>query len=162
MGSNGMTKKQDKKLAAARGIADPGARILTYGTGSGHARMSKGLIGLVVGFVAAFAVVLVTIHLVLFPGVILIVVAIGLIRPKRGVALTPDSVLVFHESLWGGKPNRLILSAPISSFQTAGALSTGSTRVTLDFGTERIAMKSNEYERLLRAVVPPVVEFPPA
>jgi hypothetical protein len=117
MDSDGMNKGQRKKLAAARRVAESGSEILAYGTGSGHARLSKGLVGLVVGFAVLLLVVLVLVHVVLIPGVVLVVVAIGLIRPKRGVALTPDAVLVFHESIWNGKPNRLILRSPASSSQ---------------------------------------------
>jgi hypothetical protein len=161
MGTNGMNKRQEKKLAAARGLAEPGAEILTYGTGNAHARLSKGLVGLVVGFVALFVIVLVAVHVVLIPGVVLIFVAIGLIRPKRGVALTADSVLVFHQSMWSGRPNRLILTAPISSFPIAVAPGTGRSGVSLHLGSERITVKTHEYERLLRAAVPPAVELPP-
>jgi hypothetical protein len=162
MGSSGMSKKQHQKLDAARRVAEPGVEILAYGTGTGHARMSKGLIGLVVGFVVLFVIVLVAVHVVLIPGVVLIVVAIGLIRPRRGVALTPDSVLVFHESMWSGKPNRLILSTPAASFSGSTAPGPGHSRVALLLGTERVSLKTNEYERLLRAGVPPAVEIPPS
>lgn len=154
-----MSKRQHQKLDAARRIAEPGSEILAYGAGSGHARMSKGLVGLVVGFAVLFLVVLVTVHVALFPGVVLIVVAIGLIRPKRGVALTPDAVLVFHESMWNGKPNRLILSTPAASFSASNAPSTGDSRVSLLLGTQRVSFRKNEYERLLRAVVPLASSF---
>jgi hypothetical protein len=161
MGPDGISKRQHKKLDAARRIAEPGSEILAYGTGSGHARMSKGLVGLVVGFAALFLVVLVAVHVVLIPGVVLVVVVIGLVRPKRGVAVTPNAVLVFHESMWNGKPNRLILSTPAPSFSASNAPSTGNSRVSLLLGTERVSFKKNEYERLLRGVVPPAVELPP-
>ena len=161
VGSDGMSKRQCKKIDAARRVTEPGSDILAYGTGSGHARLSKGLIGLVVGFAVLFLVVLVLVHVVLIPGAVLVVVALGLIRPKRGVALTPDAVLVFHESVWNGKPNRLILSSPASSFSASNPLSSGGSRVSLLLGTERVTLKTNEYERLLRAVAPPAVELPP-
>ena len=160
MGSDGMSKRQHKKLDAARRIVDRGSEILAYGTGSGHARISKGLIGLVVGFAVLFVVVLIAVHVVLIPGVVLVVVTTGLIRPKRGVALTRDAVLVFQESMWNGKPNRLILSFPAASFSASNALSPRVSRVSFLLGTERITLKTNEYERLLRAVVPPAVELP--
>jgi hypothetical protein len=158
--TNGMSKRQYKKLDAARGIAGPGTEILAYGTGSGHARMSKGLIGLIVGFGLLFAVVLVAVHVVLIPGVVLVVVAIGLIRPKRGVALTPDSVLLFHESIWSGRPNRLILSDPAGALSAAGSPSTGTSRVSLLLGDERITLKRAEFEPLLRAAALSTHELP--
>ena len=159
MGPHGTSKRQHKKLDAARRVAEPGSEILAYGTGSGHARMSKGLVGLVVGFAVLFVVLLVAVHVVLIPGVVLVVLAIALIRPKRGVALTPDAVLVFHESMWNGKPNRLILSTPADSFSASNTPSTGGSRVSVLLGTERVTLKTNEYERLLRgAVAPPAVE----
>ena len=161
MGSDGVSKRQHKNFDAARRVSDPGLEILAYATGSGHTRMSRGLIGLVAGFAVLFVVVLVAVHVVLIPGVVLVVVAIGLMRPKRGVALTPDAVLVFHESMWNGKPNRLILSAPAASFSASNAPSTGASRVSLLLGSERVTLKTNEYGRLLRAVVPPAVELPP-
>lgn len=158
MGSDGLSKRQHKKLEAVRRVAEPGTEILAYGTGSGHARLSKGL---VVGFVLLFVVVLVLVHVALIPGVIFVVVAVGLIRPKRGLALTPDAVLVFHESMWNGKPNRLLLTSPASSFSASNAPNASGSRVSLVLGAERITLKANEYERLLRAVVPPAVELPP-
>ena len=161
MGSDGMSKRQRRKLDAARHVAEPGSEILAYGTGNGHARMSKGLVGLVVGFAVIFVVVLVALHTVVIPGVVLVVVAIGLLRPKRGVAVTPDAVLVFHESVWNGKPNGVILRGPADSLSASGASSAGASRVTLHLGTERITMKANEFERLLRASRPPIVEAPP-
>jgi 4-amino-4-deoxy-L-arabinose transferase-like glycosyltransferase len=161
VGTDGMSKRQRKKLDAARRVNESGSEILAYGTGSGHARLSKGLIGLVVGFAVLFLVVLVLVHVVLIPGVVFVVVVIGLIRPKRGVALTPDAVLVFHESVWNGKPNRLILSSPASSFSASNPPISGGSRVSLLLGTERVTLKASEYERLLRAVAPPAVELPP-
>ena len=161
MGSDGMSKRQRKKLETARRVTEAGPEILAYGTGTGQARLSKGLIGLVGGFAALFLVLLVLVHVVLIPGVVLVVVAIGLVRPKRGVALTSDAVLVFHESVWNGKPNRLILSSPPSSFSASNPPNSGSSRVALLLGTERVTLKTNEYQRLLRAVAPPAVELPP-
>jgi hypothetical protein len=156
-----MTKKQRKRLDAARGVAGPCIEILAYGTGTGHARMSKGLIGLIVGFGLLFVVVLVAVHVVLIPGVVLVVVAIGLIRPKRGVALTPDAVLVFHENIWNGQPNRLILSSPADVLSASGTAGTRGSRVSLLLGNERITMKRNAYEPLLRAAAPlPIHERP--
>jgi len=161
MGPDAMSKKQHKKLAAARRIAAPGSEILAYGTGSGHARMSRGLVGLVTGFAVLFLIVLETVHVVLIPGVVLVVVAIGLVRPKRGVALTSDGVLVFHESMWNGRPNRLILDIPATSFSAPNPPSSADSRVSLLLGTERVTLKKDEYERLLRAVAPSAVELPP-
>ena len=161
MGADGINKRQAKKLDAARRVTESGSEILAYGTGSGHARLSKGLIGLVVGFALLFLVLLVLVHVVLLPGVVLVVLAIGLIRPKRGVALTPDAVLVFHESMWNGKPTRLLLSSPASSFSPSNPPNSGSSRVSLLLGAERVTLKTNEYQRLLRAVASPAVELPP-
>jgi hypothetical protein len=156
-----MTKRQCKKLDAARGLADPRSQIVAYGSGTGHARISTGLVGLVVGFVVVFVVVLVAVHVALIPGVVLVVVAIGLVRPKRGVARTPDAILVFHESVWNGTPNRLILSAPVASLSAAGAANNGASRVTVLLGTERITLKAADFDRLLGSTVLPTAELPP-
>jgi len=161
MNTDRMSKRQHKKLEAARRLAEPGSQIVAYGTGTGHARISTGLIGLLVGFAVLFVVVLVAVHVALIPGVVLVVVAIGLVRPKRGLALTPDAILVFHESMWNGTPNRLILSSPVSSLSAAAAAS-GASRVTVLLGTERVTLKAPEFDRLLRASVPPTAEVPPA
>jgi hypothetical protein len=160
MGSEGMSRRQYKKLEAAGQVAEPGTAILAYGSGTGHARMSKGFVGLVVGFAALFVVLLAAVHVVLIPGAVLVVVAIGLIRPKRGVAVTPDAVLVFHESIWNGRPTRLILSAPATSL-SASSGSNDASRASLLLGTERITLKRNVFALLLRAVEPSTVELPP-
>jgi hypothetical protein len=160
MGSDGTIKRQSKKLDAARDVAEPGTEILAYGTGSGHVRISKGLIGLFVGFVLLFVVVLAAVHVALIPGVVLVVVAVGLARPKRGVALTPDAVLLFHESIWSGKPNRLLLSSPVAALSASGGQSTGTSRVSLLLGSERISMKRGEFEPLLRAAALSTPELP--
>jgi hypothetical protein len=161
MSSDGTSKKQRKKLEAARRVAAPGTLILAYATGTGHARISKSLVGLVVGFAALFVVVLLAVHVALIPGFVLVVVAIGLVRPKRGVALTPDAVLVFHESMWNGTPKSLIVSAPVASLSASDTATTGGSRVSLLFGTERITLKKDEFERLLRATAPTSLETPP-
>jgi hypothetical protein len=161
MGTERMSRRQYKKLDAARRVTDGGEDVLAYATGKGHARISKGLICLVVGFAALFVVLLAAVHVVLIPGVVLVVVAIGLIKPKRGVAVTPDAVLVFHESIWNGKPNRLVLSAPAAELSAANLASTGAPRASLVLGAERITLKTEEFERLLRAVERPIVEHPP-
>jgi hypothetical protein len=160
MGTYEISKRQQKKLDAARGIAGPGTEIFAYGTGNGHARMSKALIGLIIGFGLLFAVVLVAVHVVLIPGVVLVVVAIGLIRPKRGVALTTDAVLLFHESIWSGRPNRLIVSSPAAALSAEGSPSAGSSRVSLLLGNERITLKRAEFESLLRAAPLSTPELP--
>jgi hypothetical protein len=161
MSSEGMSKRQHKKLDAARRVAGPDVQILAYAAGTGHARISKGFVGLVVGFVVLFVAVLVVIHVALIPGVVVVVVAIGLLRPKRGVALTTDAVLVFHESMWNGAPNGLIVISPVAALSGADAARTGGSRVSVPLGTERITLKRDEIERLLRAAAPSSVEPPP-
>jgi hypothetical protein len=161
MDSDGTNRRQRKNLDAARKLAGPRSDVLAYASGSGHARMSKGFIGLVTCFILLFAIVLVVIHAVVIPGAVIIVVAIGLLKPRRGLALTSDAVLVFHESIWSGRPNRLTSQFPISSLMAAKSAGARSSRVNILFGAEGVSLKEKEFERLLRAAVP-AVERPPA
>ena len=138
MGSDGMNKRQRKKLEArARRVTEAGPEILAYGTGTGQARLSKGLIGLLGGFAVLFLVLLVLVHVVLIPEWFSSWWQSASSGQKRGVALTSDAVLVFHESVWNGKPNRLILSSPPSSFSASNPPNSGRSRVTVLLGTEQ-------------------------
>jgi hypothetical protein len=150
MTTDGMNRRQRRRLDAARQLVGPDTTILAYGGGRGHARMSKGVVGLAAGFLVVFVAVLALLHAVLLPGGVLLIVGIGMIRPRRGVALTPDAVLLLHESEWNGKPNRLILRAAPVAFVPTGSGSAGS--VSFQLGTERVTLKRREYERLLSAV----------
>jgi hypothetical protein len=162
MGHDAMSRAVRKKLDAARRLADPGREILAYGSGVGQARMAKGAVGLAAGFAVVFLVVLVALHTVLIPGFLLVLMVIRLIRPKRGLALTNGAVLVFHESMWNGRPSHLIMSAPAPAFVPSDAAGTGGSRVFLHLGPERVTLKGKEYERLLRAVKRPGAELPAA
>jgi hypothetical protein len=157
-----MNRRQRRNLDAARKLAEPGSEILAYASGSGHARLSKGFIGVATCFILLFAIVLLVIHAVVIPGAVVIVVAIALLKPRRGVVLTGDAVLVFHKSIWSGRPNRLISQFPTSALMAAKSAGTRSSRVNLLFGTERVSLKEREFDRLLQAAVPPAVERPSA
>jgi hypothetical protein len=160
MGPDVMSRAVRNRFDAARRSAGPGKEILAYGSGIGHARMAKGAIGLAATFAVVFIFALVALHTVVIPGVLLVLVVIRLIRPKRGLALTPGAVLVFHESMWNGKPSRLILSAPVPAFVPDDATGTRGSRVFLHLGAERVTLKRKEYERLLGAVKSPGAELP--
>ena len=150
MDTSGLTGKQRKTFEAARRCVGPNVKVLVVGNGTGHARMTKGLIGLIAAFAALFGLTLALLHVVLIPGALLFVVGIGLVRPRRGVALTPDGVFVLHESLWTGKPNRILLTALPAHFTPVGAK--GDSKVCVQLGSEQVTFKRHEYDRLLRAV----------
>ena len=49
MTTDGMNRRQRRRLDAARQLVGPDTTILAYGGGRGHARMSKGVVGLAAG-----------------------------------------------------------------------------------------------------------------
>ena len=150
MNASGLTMNQNKTFRAALRCLGPGVDVLAFGNGTGHARMTKGLVGLLAAFAALFGLTLALLHVVLIPGALLLLVGIGLVRPRRGVALTADGVFVLHESLWTGRPNHLLLTASPADFTPVGAH--GDSKVRVQLGSELVTFKHQEYDRMLRAV----------
>ena len=104
MGPHRTSRRQRKNLEAAQGIAGPGAPVLALGGGTGHPRITKGVIGLAVGFVLLFAVVLAFLHFVLIPGVVIVLVAVQMIRPRRGSPLRRRRSSCFTGAYGAGGP----------------------------------------------------------
>ena len=150
MNASGPTRKQHKTFQAALKCVGPEVKVIAFGNGTGHPRMTKGFVGLIAAFAALFSLTLALMHVVLIPGALLLLVGIGLVRPRRGVALTEDGVIVLHESLWTGHPNRILLTASPGHFTPVGAH--GDSKVRVQLGSEQVTFKQHEYERMLRAV----------
>jgi hypothetical protein len=138
------------KYRAAKDVVGQGTNILVYGSGTGHPRMTKGFIVLAGVVVAVLALVLVLTHHLLLPGGLLILVAYRLLRPRRGVALTPTAVIVFHLSMWNGKPKRVLLTAPPAAFVPIDGSTTG--RVSVQLGSECVTFKRQVFDHLLEVV----------
>lgn len=123
--------------------------VIAYGSGWGHIRISKGLIGLAVAFGVAFIAVLVVLGQFLIPGFLLILIAVGLLQPRRGVALTANAVFLLHESMVNAMPTHVLFAAQPSVLMTEEGA--GSRYVRLRFGDERLRIKRKEFEPLRRA-----------
>jgi hypothetical protein len=146
------TRRDRKKLAKAEKIVGPEAPILAYGSGVGHARMSKVFIGIGIGFVVAFFLVLLLLGKLLIPGVLLVLVAASSLRPRRGVAITPAAVLVLHESMLDSLPNRVVTYGQLNEIRSIDVGDDVRRHVKLHVGPEVIRMKRSAYEALLAEV----------
>jgi hypothetical protein len=148
------TRRKRKNLAKARKLGGPSSEVIAYGSGVRKARFSPGLIILVGGYIAVSVAVLVLTGKFLIPGVLLIIIGASILRPRRGIAVTPGGLLVMHESAVDAAPNRILFGIPLEALTAAaiqdqqGAVQTS---VDLELGTERIRMKRSSFETLLLA-----------
>ena len=106
------THSKRKKLASARKLVGPSMEVVAYGSGKGHTRGCRRLSSASDAYVVAFIAVQIVLGRFLIPGVLLILVVYYLIRPLRGIAITPFGVLVMHESMANGQPSSVLLVAP--------------------------------------------------
>ena len=147
------TRRNRKNLAKAKKIGAPFGEVIAYVSGTGKLRFTEGLAMLIGCFVLLCVVVFMATGRILIPGFLVVIVGVGMVRPRRGVALMPNGLLVMHESMADATPKRILVHAPVGALEASivEAADTVQSSVHLDLGTERIRMKRGAYDSLLRA-----------
>jgi Protein of unknown function (DUF2510) len=148
----GQSRSKRKKLAQARKIAGPSTEVAAYGSGIGHSRAPRTLLYIAIGYVVAFLAFRILLGRLLFPGILVLVVVYYLIRPLRGVAVTPVGILVMHESMVNGQPTKVLYFAPRDAIGSFDEHLERRRHVKVKIGPELIRIKRNVYESLLVAV----------
>ena len=146
------THSKRKKLASARKLVGPSMEVVAYGSGKGHTRGTKTLLCLGIAYVVAFIAVQIVLGRFLIPGVLLILVVYYLIRPLRGIAITPFGVLVMHESMANGQPTQVLFVAPRDALGAFDEHLEGRGHVRVQIGPELIRVKRDVYESLVLAI----------
>jgi Protein of unknown function (DUF2510) len=147
------SRKNRKNLAKAQKIIGPSTDVAAYGSGAGKARITQGFIILVLCCLALSLLVYLNSGIVLIPGLLPIIIGASLVRPRRGVAVTPGGLIVMHESNLDASPNRILVGAPLDALDAHVQDADGSvqTSVDLEVGTERIRLKRAAFETLVLA-----------
>jgi hypothetical protein len=146
-----LTRSQRKKLGSARKVVGASTEIVGYWSGKGHTRAAKALLYLGIGYAVAFVAVQILLGRFLIPGVLLIVAVYYLVRPLRGIAVTPVGVLVLHESMMNGQPSRVLFVAPPGALGPLDEHLEGKRHVRVQIGSELIRLKRDDYQSLLLA-----------
>jgi hypothetical protein len=153
-----MNARQRRALEATRELLGAGTEVRRIATGRAHARMTNGVWALIGVFGAAFLFVLIVLHAVLIPGVLLVLILYGMVRPGRAVAVTDGAVLVLTLSGWNGKPNGILETLAPGSLRQ-GIRPANGGKVNVQLGSDLISLKRPDLEALVAAV--PTVEVPP-
>jgi len=140
-------KDRMKRATKAAKQLPPGTKVRTLVQGSGHFRMTTTSAVLLGVFAVAF-VVLLSRGIIIFPGLLLIAVVWGEIRPRRDLVATDQGLAILHRSPWTGSPKKVIVLLPPAPLYAG---TTGGT-VELELGPERITLKRKEFDRLAAAM----------
>jgi hypothetical protein len=147
-------------LEATKALLGPATNVRAYAFGRAHARMTNGAWGLIAIFGTAFVVVLIALQTILIPGVLLVLVLYGMVRPRRGVAVTDDGVVVMALSGWNGTPRHVIDTQPHAALR-AGIRGANGSKVNVQLGSDLITLKRADFESLLAAAPDAAVPPPP-
>ena len=142
--------------AAGKLLGTTGVRAFAFGRA--HARMTNGAWWLIAIFGAAFVVVLVALKTILIPGVVLVWILFGMVRPRRGVAVTGEGVTVMALSGWNGKPTRVIETLSSSALRT-GIRGARGNKVDAQLGADLITLRRSDFAQLAAAI--PADAVPP-
>jgi hypothetical protein len=145
-------RRRQKKLACAGRVAGPGVQVTEYGRGIGHSGIAGWLAFVLIGCIVVFVWVPILLGKILFPGVALVLIAVLLIRPHRGIAVTSFGILVMHESLLDGQPDKIVYMAPRFALGPLVEQLEWKRQVLVHIGAEQITLKRTVYESLLVAV----------
>ena len=145
------TRRVDKKRAAAEQLLGPGTVLRAYSSGAGHARWSGDLTALVGGFVLALVVSVLAFHVFVFPGVLLIVAAYLLFRPRLAIAVGAGGAALLRESIWTGRPYRVLEVHALSELPAHDLAAGDGKRITVALGAERVTVRRADYLRLQQA-----------
>ena len=147
-------RRRREKLADAARVAGPGVEVTGYGSGIGHSRIAGWPIYLVIGFIIAFVVAHTVPGEIFCLGVVLVLIgAVSSIRPHRSIAVTSIGILIMHESMTDGRPDRVL--SHMAPPYALGPLDEGlewKRYVLVHVGPERISMRRTVYQSLLVAV----------
>jgi hypothetical protein len=154
-----MTRQQRRGQEAVQKLLGPGDEVMAFAFGRAHARMTNGAWTLIAIFGAAFVIVLVTLKTILIPGVLLIWILYGMVRPRRGVAVTRSGIVVTALSGWNGVPTHVTQTLPPGALR-AGIRNATGNKVDVQLGAELITLKRPDFEALVGVV--PDGQVPPA
>ena len=144
--------REGKKLASARSVAGPSIEVVAYGSGIGHSRATKALLLLGLAYVVVFVALLVLVGRFLLPGILLLLGAYYLVRPLRGLAVTPLGILVMQEGMMNERPASVLYMAPRDALGPFDEHVGGARHVRVQIGPELIRMRRSVYESLVLAV----------
>ena len=158
------TSYQRRGMKAARTILGSGADVRGFAAGRIEtARMSTAAWWLIGIFGTLTAVILLTLHAVVVPGILVLALLYEFVKPKRAVVVTGTGVIEFRLRAFNAQPKAVLASTD------HGVLYQGRARsvdrgIGLTFGSETIVVKDRDYAALLQSVppVPTVIRAPDA
>jgi hypothetical protein len=144
------TRRQRSNQNKASEVLGQGVEVAAYRSGVGKARMTKSLIVLVAAYIALSIALFARTGKVNGLFIFVLIIALAIIWPRRGIAVTRQGLVILKESVVQAKPKAVILSAPLSALITvdSGRPSNASRHVWIDVIPERIHMKRSCYEAL--------------
>jgi hypothetical protein len=155
-----MTRQQRKGQEWVQKLLGPGEEVSSFAFGRAHARMTSGAWSLIAIFGTLFVIVLVALKTILLPGVLLIWILYGMVRPRRGVAVARSGIVVAALSGWNGAPKHLTAVLPPDALRSGIRNATGS-KVDVQLGDDLITLKRQDFESLLAAVPDGRIPPPP-
>jgi hypothetical protein len=139
--TRGAAKKgYDKAVALV-----PGVMVYDYVTGRGHARWARGPIVVTSLFAIAFLVAL-AFGYVLIPGILILIYVPMATRPPRGVIIGTQYLIVVALRVDNWQPRKVLERVPLN-MALAPVSYSGKAKVQL--GSERIAFRRRDYDRLV-------------
>jgi hypothetical protein len=146
-----LTSRQRKEIGAARALLGDTANVRAFATGRAEARWTDGASVMTGIFGAVFLVALFVFHVILFPGALFLFALYGMIRPRRGIAVTANGVTELALGIWNGRPCSVISTTDHAAlFGPRATQNKGMTVVT--FGGETVSLRDRDLAMLQSGV----------
>lgn len=145
------TRSQRRLLEAARKVMGENADVRAAAAGRANARWSRGARVVVGIFAVAFVLGVVLIHVILVPGVLVVVIVIETTVPRRCVIVTGTEVADLELSLVRARPTSVIAVANHAALFDSRLDRGQSGKSVVAFGTETVSLRRKDVERLRMA-----------
>jgi hypothetical protein len=130
-----------------------GAGVRVVVIGRANARWSDGARWTVGIFSAAFVLAFVLLHVILFPGALVLLVLYESVRPKRGIAVTASGISELQLSLMNGRPSSAITSTDHAALFAPRLTEAKDGKSAVAFGSDVVSLRGEDLA-LLQAAVP--------
>jgi hypothetical protein len=146
---------RQRKILERLSKALVGEHVRWYEVGRANFRWTTAATIMVSLFAALFVAGLLA-HVVIFPGALLIIAFVTVVRPLRFVIVTDRGVIVMARGYWGGKPGTVIASSAhgvlLPPHVNQSHLTRSGPKEVVNFGPEQVTIARKRFNRLVAAI----------
>jgi hypothetical protein len=143
-----LERRQSKAVGFLVKVLPPGAAVRAYGAGWANARMTLAAASIIIGFATLYALVAVLAGRLLIPGIPVLILFVGAVKPMRGLAVMDDRIAVVSVSAWNAHPKSVLYEVPLTVMAPPLVHLTRKGVATVALGPDVVRLRSRDYQRL--------------